>query len=261
MRRFETTITLLAAALAAAMGASAAVAQEIRPVVTLGVFGGGGAFSDLQRQDLRLIHPTSGIVRLDDQTVAAHPGAAVGAHLTYWRGSWGLRLQGGYGNTRVDVQRAGSAGEDGPSGDGAAVDLWNYDLAIAFRLPLSLRVARPYAVVGGGGIEYRLKPGDDAAGPMWLFGGETKKTHMAGLVGVGAEVPLASRGFALAFEVDNHFSRTPVAAREGTWSDGEGSESTPSSDRTDLPSTTRRVNFVNQVRVKVGLTYGVGGGG
>src|SRR5690606_31239009 len=141
------------------------------------------------------------------------------AAVTAWLGRHvALRVQGAWAPTRFELRSSETYTTLGESAEDEAPPLsrlhvWMYDLDMLFRLPLSLGRVEPYAVAGVGAIEYRLQTAEDEVVPeparMAFDGGRQRR--FAGVLGLGAVIPLERHGLLLNFELSSHITRTPLS--------------------------------------------------
>lgn len=218
-----------------------------RGVVALSVFGGGIAFSDFRREAEWL-----GPDQPFEQRLSASTSVLGSAAVTAWLGRHvALRVQGAWAPTRFELRSSETYTTLGESAEDEAPPLsrlhvWMYDLDMLFRLPLSLGRVEPYAVAGVGAIEYRLQTADDEVVPeparMAFDGGRQRR--FAGVLGLGAVIPLERHGLLLNFELSSHITRTPLSedAVPGLVEDPEADS------RVD------EVGYTSGVRLMLGLT-------
>ncbi len=182
-------------------------------VISLTVMGGGVAFSDFRRESEWIDTDQAFERRISASTSVLAAGA-----VTYWLGRrWGVRLHASYAPSRFEVRSAESytmVEEQREQGEPSLsrLDVWMYDADVLFRLPLSVGRVQPYGLVGAGGVEYQLRTSDGEVVPeevdLAFSGG--RKRRFAGVVGVGALVPLERHRLLLNFELTNHVTRTPL---------------------------------------------------
>lgn len=244
-------LTLSAVSLAGAQVSPEHLFQKGNVAIT--ITAGGAAFSPFQRA---IEQPDTGALRFERRVSAGTTGA-VGADVAWWLGRVvGVRAHASYMPSRFAVQHD-RAGEDWmreqASGEQprsyARLSVWAADVSALIRPPLSFGRVAPYAIVGAGVVSYRpqssrrLPPEAEAA----FTGGA--RTSPAGVVGVGAWVPLEKGDLLLSFAVTDHITRTPVESGEaGTWRDGPNRSSLYPDD------TEGRVRLTSNVRLMVGLT-------
>jgi hypothetical protein len=195
-----------------------------RHELTLGLAGGGAAFSDFQRAQA----VADGDVF--DRRISAQTTVAFSGTVTYWISRyWGVRAQASYSPSRFVQRTPGEAmGEEQALYAPLAVYMMDGD--VLFRAPIVLGRVAPYGLIGAGMIEYRADPGTDDPLPAEVeetFEGDRQR-RFAGVMGVGAVIPLDRHPFRLTFELSNHVSRSPVEApsagrvREGAIIDPDG---------------------------------------
>ena len=208
-------VVLAVTGLPAAAGAQASAEQFFRPhTLSVSLFGGGIAFSDFRRESA----PVSGDVPLERRLSASTSYVAAGA-LTYWLNDRiGMRLHGSFSPSRLEVRRYGMpdaelrtiAADDLPL---SGLDVWMYDADVLIRLPLPLGRVHPYGIAGVGALEYRLQTAEQEVVPEAVsraFEDEHQR-RIAGVIGVGAVVPLERYRLLLTFELANHIVRTPLS--------------------------------------------------
>lgn len=217
-------------------------------VLSVSVFGGGIAFSDFRRE----AEPVAGDLPLERRLSASTSYLAAGS-LTYWlNGRWGARLQASYAPSRFVVRRYEAPAErthalaaDDESAM-SALDVWMYDVDLLFRLPLPLGRVEPYGIAGAGVVDYRLRTADDEVVPEAVTRafGDDRQRRMAGVIGVGAVIPLERYRLLLNFEFTNHITETPL------------SESPLSAKMVDPESGDRvdEVGYTSNLRLMLGLT-------
>jgi hypothetical protein len=168
---------------------------------------GGAANTDLQRVTTRDATTVAPLRRITADTSPAIAGA-----IGYWPSRhWGFRLHGSFAPTQLEVRDAGDAddGQDGVLSESA--QLWTADLALMIRAPVTPggRLV-PYLLIGGGVIGFSAdRPGQFAAETGQDVGGGSS-IEPAGMIGVGAHVPLQRGGLALTFELTDHIFTTPI---------------------------------------------------
>lgn len=196
---------------------------------SLGVFGGGAAFTDFQRASIHGFRPTGG-GKLEEREIAQLVGAetagAIAGTLAFWPSrNWGIRARGALAPTRfetvirksdADFMNAPETSEE--TGKLAALAISSLDGQILFRLPTIRGRIMPYGIVGGGVVRYALGRGDErvpeeAADDFEEGGSQTRGALSFGL---GAMLGLRPERWALHFELTDQIARTPV---EGTSSD------------------------------------------
>jgi hypothetical protein len=179
--------------------------------------------------------------------IRVDPDKEFDAAVTYWRGRYGFRVQGGFSSSAVVI--GGPPGElqnPGGADDLLAIDVdtWMYDVrgAIGFMDYEPRRWVWPYAFFGFGGITYdlaqrvtpplltfiersRTRPDgrrdivvDDDGREFLLAVDELAlETVFAVNVGVGTDVriPVGPGGIGVRFEISDHLARSPVGLRIG----------------------------------------------
>jgi hypothetical protein len=177
---------------------------------------GGAAFSDFQRT---LATPAAGVgdVPKLERRISASTTATLGASVEYWMSDGvAVRTSLSFAPARFRVwndaegQRALARHGNAEAAAAAALGVWFADAALAFRLPLHLSRVVPYGLVGGGAVHYRVR--DHAALPP-----EARRrfadgdwTGPAGVIGIGATLPLQRNNLLMSFELTNHIARTPL---------------------------------------------------
>ena len=208
----------------------------------------GGVFLPTDWSDLVLlgtISPLTGVLeQILVRDLRVDPDAFFGAAVTYWRGRYGFRVNGGFsrsslliGGTRLSALDAG----DALMGD---IDVWAYGVRGVIRLQdfTPPRPVWPYAFVGMGGITYDIKPPvrpplltfiERSVNPPFNTNGEivvvgdlgeefvlavdelNLETVLALSFGVGTEfrIPLGDGGIGLRVEVSDEVTNSPVQLR------------------------------------------------
>lgn len=180
------------------------------------------------------ISSTSGVleqVLVRDLRVEAD--SEYGGAVTYWRGKYGLRVQGGFSSSSIAV-----GGLEGGSVD---VDTWLYNLggAIGFLEYAPTRWVWPYGFIGFGGVTYdlarRVSPplatfierpprGDGRGDRIIVDDGRVlllaideldTETVFALNFGVGTDfrIPLGPAGVGVRLELADHVTSSPVGVR------------------------------------------------
>lgn len=190
------------------------------------------------------ISSTSGLLeQVLVRDLRVEPDRELGAAVTYWRGRYGFRVQGGYSSSAVLI--GGPIPEiDGLSDQSLSVgvDTWLYDIRGAIGL-LEYEPAMwvwPYGFFGFGGITYDL---ERRIGPPLLTFVEGGRTDPADAVvnrdrgrafllavdelgletvfafnfGVGTDfrIPIGPGGIGIRLEVSDHIASSPVGLRVG----------------------------------------------
>ncbi len=170
------------------------------------------------------------------------PKSGFSAAVTYWRGRYGFRTQGGFSRSslRIGAIPVDASGSAAPSGiQSVGVDTWSYDVrgAIGFLEYNPSRWIWPYGFVGLGGITYRLKSPisppltfvgsgpvrSDGTGTTVVVAGDGRQfvlgvnelsteTVFALNYGVGTEfrIPAGPAGVGLRVEVADQMSESPL---------------------------------------------------
>ena len=198
--------------------------------------------------DLVLLGSISSLTGILEQVLVrdlrVEPDANFGAAVTYWRGRYGFRVNGGFSRSSL-VIGSGSLGAPDPGdltmGD---VDVWLYDARGVIGM-LDYTPARrvwPYGFIGIGGVTYDIK--QPVRPPLLTFieGGRTPpftqngdivivgdfgeefilaidelnlETVLAFSFGVGADfrIPLGKGGIGLRVEASDQIAESPVGLR------------------------------------------------
>ena len=257
---------LLAATLALAFASQLNAQTGIRPPrgISIGFLGGAAAFSDMQRGSIRVIRPTPGGVEERElaRRVGAETSTTLGAYLAFWPSrNWGLRLAGSWAPSRFETimkeADADYAGVPTTSSEGerlAALSIMSADLELVFRLPTVKNRVMLYGILGGGYARYSVNTSDDPVPPEAEgdFEGGVK-VRPAGVIGLGAMLPLRNRSYRMHFELSNHISATPLEGGEGESIVGE--DGTVVILPRDEAAGEERVSVVSGVRFVVGISY------
>jgi hypothetical protein len=257
---------LFAGTLALALASNANAQTGIRPPQgwSLGVAGGAAAFSDMQRGTMRVIRPSgSGMEQREfTRRVGAETSTTLAAYISFWPSrNWGLRAHASWAPSRfetimkeADAEFAGVPTTSAESQSLAGLSIISTDLQALFRLPTIKNRVMLYGILGGGLARYSVQPGDEPVPPEAEgdFEGGVK-VRPAGVIGLGAMLPLRNRAFRMHFELTNHISATPLEGGEGeTIVNDDGTiEFLPR----DEPAGERRVSIVSGVRFVVGLSF------
>jgi len=213
-----------------------------RGVVALSLSGGGIAFSDFRREAAWL-----GSDQPFEQRLSAQTTILGSAAVSVWLGRRvAVRIQGAWAPTRFAVRSREALPLADSTASLSGLDVWMYDLDVLFRLPLSVGRVEPYAMAGVGAIEYRLRTGKDEVVPepaAIAFDG-SRQRRLAGVLGLGAVIPLERHRMLLNFELSSHFARTPIseAVMPAVAADPEADA------RVD------EVGYTSGVRLMIGLT-------
>ncbi len=185
-----------------------------RGTVTLTLFGGGIAFTDFRREVAWLGPDQPFEQRLSAQTSVLGAGA-----LTVWLGRRAaLRVHASWTPSRFETRSTETytmreEQEEQQAPALSRLDVWMYDADLLFRLPLSLGRVEPYGVVGAGAVDYRMRTADDEVVPppaAEAFDGD-HQCRFAGVLGLGALIPLERHRLLLNFELSSHITRTPLS--------------------------------------------------
>ncbi|MGH7505152.1 MAG: hypothetical protein ACRELX_05860 [Longimicrobiales bacterium] len=219
MRSFEGTCWVVALiAIVAAAGLPDPALAQLAPerlfkagAVTFGVAGGGAAYTAFQRGQA---HAAG---RDFDRRLSAQTSVALSATLTYWiSGVFAVRAHGSYSPTRFVMSMPDEdaalfrAAEPDPL---ASLGVLMADADVLLRAPVIFGRIAPYGIIGAGVVDYRADPGSSSPLPVEAreaFASGSQR-RFAGVIGVGALVPLERHDFFLTFELTNHMTRSPVA--------------------------------------------------
>ncbi|HSK18161.1 MAG TPA: hypothetical protein VK912_03420 [Longimicrobiales bacterium] len=221
---------------------------------------GGAAFSDFERTQAR---PLDGGLELGDfaRRVSARTAGSAGAWASYWIRD-GLAVRAGISFVpssftvwNEDIARAAIESLRPAEADPtyASLSIWMASLSGVFRFPHSFGRVTPYGIVGAGLVRYHAS--EDAVIPPEARGrfasGNWQKG--AGVVGIGAAIPLQRRSLLMSFELTNHISRSPL----GDGSAGEMFELggvAMQIDPDDVSSGDGDVGLTSHIRLALGLT-------
>lgn len=219
---------------------------------------GGAAFTDFQRSQAVPLAGGAGLAGFE-RRVSARTAATLGGWASYWiTDGFGVRAGVGYAPSAFRVWNEQSAqdfldlqsGYEARSYAGLAV--WMANGAAVFRFPTRFGRVSPYALLGGGIVRYDSQ--DDAELPpearVQFAGGQW--SGAAGLLGLGAAIPLQSRNMMLSFELTDHITRTPLDDRgrgEHFELGGVALQMNP-----DPDAGTDGVGLTNNLRLVVGIT-------
>jgi hypothetical protein len=257
---------LLAGSLTFTLATNASAQTGIRPPQgwSLGIGGGAAAFSDMQRGTMRVMRPGgSGFEERElTRRVGAETSTTLAAYISFWpTRNWGLRAHASWAPSRfetvmkeADAEYAGVPTTSAESQALARLNIVSTELQMLFRLPTIKNRVMMYGILGGGLARYSVQSGDEPVPPEAEgdFEGGVK-VRPAGVVGLGAMLPLRNRAFRMHFELTNHMSATPLEGGDGeTIVTEEGTiELLPR----DEPAGERRVTLVSGVRFVVGLSF------
>lgn len=225
---------------------------------SLAIYLGGAAYSDFQRR--QSVVPDGGSISGEEaveRRLAAESSATFGAAASYWADrNWGLRLHLSYAPSRFEVKTDALSGDRPAIGTGpeaAGLGIWMYDADLLFGLPIRFRRFSPYVLLGGGAITYQVSQEESAVLPEEAavdFEKGGSRTEVAGVVGIGALVPLRTPDLALSFELSDHIAGTPLRQLREEPAEGEAARDDAS----------RTVKVTNNVRFVVGFVFGFGKG-
>lgn len=167
-----------------------------------------------------------------------------GGAVTYWKGRYGFRVQGGYSNSSVAIggPLSDALQPSRPEIVSVDVDTWLYDIrgAIGFVEYAPSRWVLPYGFFGLGGITYdlarrvspplltfiergRSRPGgaddivifDDGREFLLAVDELGVETVFAVNIGVGTDfrIPLGPAGVGVRLEISDHIAQSPVGLR------------------------------------------------
>jgi hypothetical protein len=183
---------------------------------------GGAAFSDFQRAQARPLDDQLGLSSFD-RRVSAQTAGSAGAWLEYWLfDGIGIRTGFSYTPTRFAVWNAEPArarleeiAPDATDPSYAALDVWLAHAAAVFRVPHSFGRVSPYLIGGVGLIRYSAST--DAALPAEARATfvSRQRDSLAGMLGVGAAIPLQRKNLLMSFELTNHLARSPLPSGSG----------------------------------------------
>jgi hypothetical protein len=223
-------------------------------VLTISAWVGGAAYTDFRQGEARI--GGSGGAADSDRRLSAETSVAFSAAAGYWPSSWwGVRLHGSYSPTRFALAFAGTehapvpvAASDEPRL--ARLDVWLYDVDVVFRAPVVFGRVAPYGVIGAGRVEYRAhaSDGEIPAEASTAFAAGAR-ADWAGMVGLGAMIPLDDRDLMLSFEVTDHITRTPIGKLAMGSSSGADRSMELNPDGTDGGD-----GLLSNLRLNVGLT-------
>ncbi len=260
---------ILIAVLLAVTATDAAQAQQ-RSSTTMGglmlsAWGGGAAFSDLQRfsAEARWQLPTGETEsRAFARRLSAETSPVMGVGAAYWFSRhWAVRAQAGFSPTRLEItvqenevpHIPGETPMDA-SGRFGSMHIWSLDGQVLYRLPTTPggRVA-PYALAGLGMLRYSSS-GNDPLPPEAepAFSRESTRSKAAGVVGLGVLVPLHRHNYALSFELTDHIARTPFTS--GTAAELQDGAVTVLTAQRTAPNI-ERVRMTNHVSLLVGVSW------
>lgn len=192
------------------------------------------------------ISSTSGVIeQVLVRDLHVDPDQELGAAVTYWRGKYGFRVQGGYSSSSVLIGGPLAGPDAASAADGllsVGVDTWLYDVrgTIGFLEYTPRQWVWPYAFFGFGGITYDLER--RISPPLLTFiergrtgtGNEPDvvvadrgrefllavdelalETVFAVNFGIGTDfrIPIGPGGIGLRLELSDHVASSPVALR------------------------------------------------
>ncbi len=146
------------------------------------------------------------------------PNSDFSAAVTYWRGRYGFRTQGGFSRSslRIGAAPLGANPLSTSPGDGTSVgvDTYFYDVrgAIGFLDYKPTRWVWPYGFLGLGGITYKLK--NSISPPLTFIGSAPVRSD-----GSGDTIVVADRGRQFVLAVDELSTETVFAVNFGIGTD------------------------------------------
>jgi len=222
---------------------------------------GGAAFTDFQRGQAM---PVSTNSELGDfqRRISARTSATVGLWTSYWISDGvGIRAGGAFVPSAFRVWNEESAQRiiDERSGQEtrsyAGLGIWMGEASVVFRFPASFGRVTPYALIGGGVVHYDSRKDAELPPEARRQFAEGAWSGAAGVVGIGAAIPLQRRNFLLSFELTDHITRTPLDDR------GRGEQfelgGVPLVIDPDPGSGTDGVGLTNNLRLVLGITIPV----
>lgn len=193
---------------------------------SLGLFAGGAAFTDFQRQTMRATgFSSSGQIEQREipQRLGAVTSGTLAGALAFWPSrNWGLRLRGTYTPSRfetiigeADARFLKEPRSSDETGSLASLNIFSYDVQAVFRMPTIRNRIMPYGVVGVGLIEYDLKSRDKPI-PADVRGNfeNGRERRRAPVIGLGAMLPLRPKGWSTHFELTDQLAKTPVESKD-----------------------------------------------
>jgi len=168
---------------------------------------GGAANTDLQR-----IAGPEGAAAAPLRRITADTSPVLAGAVGIWPSQfWGFRIQGSFAPTRLEIREPR---EDGLVDESNLVRsnarLWTADLSFMIRAPVTPgRRIVPYLIIGGGVIGFQA----DHVGAFAVATGhelDSRSVEPAGVIGLGAHVPLQRHNLALTFELTDHIFTTPI---------------------------------------------------
>ena len=196
------------------------------------------------------ISSTTGVLeQLLVRDLRVHPDKEFGAAVTYWRGKYGFRVQGGLSSSSVAIGGPAPLGFQSSTGSddllSIDVDTWVYDIrgVVGLLEYAPRRWVLPYAFAGFGGITYDLasrvspplltfiergRSGTGTGGDIVVVDVNSRnfllaidelevETVFALNFGVGTDfrIPLGPAGIGLRLEISDHVAHSPVGLRIG----------------------------------------------
>ena len=215
---------LLAVAVVLLVAAPAYGQSTARPPQgwSLGVHGGGAAFTDFQRSTVRAPVAAAGGTLIDRELprrVSAKTAGALGGSISYWSKEWwGVRLFASFAPSRFETLIPESDAEmlDMPRSSEDAEELAplsiiSTDAQLMVRLPTIGNRLMPYTFAGIGIVRYSTTESDapmpEEADEDFASGSQIKP---AGRLGIGAAFPLGRDGWRLNFELSDQIAPTPL---------------------------------------------------
>jgi len=209
----------LAAAVLIAAAASPLHAQEVTPKqgdFTVLMFGGGSAYTRLQNVTV------ADTMRADSfpARLALSTTTTVGLGGSFWFRDWlALRVTVSYAPTHFTL-RMEEADRDSLLGPDAGTALlrfsdasvYTFATTAEFAMPSAGKRVAPYLLMGAGAVTFTV---DDQEGSTLADEVGSGRTDLAAMLGAGMRVRLQGNRVSLAFELTDHFTRSPVPANTG----------------------------------------------
>ena len=242
-------------------------AQEKPPTqmggLVLSAWGGGAAFSDLQRfaAEARWQLP-GGEFREQEfaRRLTAETSPAFGVGVAYWFSPrWGIRAQAGMSPSRLEitvpddeVSRFPADSSMEGAGKLRSLQVSSLDAQVLYRLPVTPGgLITPYALAGVGALRWAAS-GNEPIPPeaQQAFAGRGSRTRTAAVLGLGVLIPMHRHNYALSFELTDHLALTPFT--NGTSTELQEGSVTVLTKRS-APPAEGHVRVTNQVRILVGV--------
>jgi hypothetical protein len=242
-------------------------AQEKLPTqmggLVLSAWGGGAAFSDLQRfaAEARWQMPggefrEQGFAR----RLTAETSPSFGVGVAYWFSQrWGVRVQAGMSPSRLEITVPEDEVARIPADSSLksaeklrSLQVSSLDAQVLYRLPFTPGgLVAPYALAGVGALRWAAS-GNEPMPPEALqaFAENGSRTRTAAVLGLGVLIPMQRHNYALSFELTDHLALTPFT--RGTSAELQEGKVTVLTSR-NAPPAEGRVHITNQVRILVGV--------